>query len=166
MLCLNCQIEFFPPKGEVKRGNGKFCSHSCCSAYYGKRRISNRKNNAFCAYCQVSFYKPRRKTSTSKSGLFFCCREHKDLAQRIGGIKEIQPPHYNNHISTYRSLAFRHLHNKCSRCEYSKHLEILEVHHIDCDRTNNTIENLEILCPTCHDEIHFLSQTGKWGKIN
>jgi 5-methylcytosine-specific restriction endonuclease McrA len=26
----------------------------------------------------------------------------------------------------------------------------LEVHHIDGDRTNNSLENLQLLCPNCH----------------
>ena len=28
--------------------------------------------------------------------------------------------------------------------------EILEVHHIDGDRSNNEPENLRIICPNCH----------------
>ena len=26
----------------------------------------------------------------------------------------------------------------------------VEVHHIDGDKLNNTLENLQILCPNCH----------------
>jgi hypothetical protein len=47
-------------------------------------------------------------------------------------------------------------------CGYDKHPEVLEVNHKDIDRTNNSVENLEILCPTCHEEFHFLTVTGKW----
>jgi 5-methylcytosine-specific restriction endonuclease McrA len=102
----------------------------------------------------------------SKSGLFFCCRKHKDEAQRLGGIKEIQPSHYGtaSSISSYRERALRELPNECKNCGYKTYPEILEVNHIDCDRSNNDITNLEILCPTCHSEYHFTTRTGCWSK--
>jgi hypothetical protein len=44
--------------------------------------------------------------------------------------------------------------HKCSSCGFSKTREdgrgILEIDHIDADHTNNTIENLRVLCPNCH----------------
>jgi 5-methylcytosine-specific restriction endonuclease McrA len=89
--------------------------------------------------------------SNSKSGLFFCSREHKDLAQRIGGIKEIQPDHYGEgKYSKYRTKALRFLEQVCNRCGYQEHPEILQAHHIDHNRSNNDIKNLEMLCPNCH----------------
>lgn len=48
----------------------------------------------------------------------------------------------------------------------SKKLSFLEVHHKDCDRNNNCISNLEILCPTCHVAEHYNSKTGKFNKNN
>ena len=42
------------------------------------------------------------------------------------------------------------------RCEQCKRIQWqgdpipLELHHKDGDRTNNTLENLELLCPNCH----------------
>lgn len=42
---------------------------------------------------------------------------------------------------------------KCEKCGLSEWLGqpiALEVHHIDGDRTNNTIENFQLLCPNCH----------------
>lgn len=43
--------------------------------------------------------------------------------------------------------------HKCECCGISEWLGQpinLEVHHIDGDRTNNTLENLQLLCPNCH----------------
>jgi 5-methylcytosine-specific restriction endonuclease McrA len=34
------------------------------------------------------------------------------------------------------------------------------VHHIDRNRNNNDPSNLEILCPTCHEEEHYLNGDG------
>ena len=69
-----------------------------------------------CAYCQKEFYRPISYTKNSRSGLYFCCREHKDLAQRIDfGLQEIQPAHYNSD-KEYRSMAFRNYTHSCAIC--------------------------------------------------
>lgn len=145
--CGNCRKSFEAALKEVKRGYGLFCSRSCSSKHL---QIVRRLPNATCAYCIKCFYRRPSKKDTGKSGLLFCCREHKDLAQRIGGIKEIQPPHYGEVLKTYRVAAFRVYPHKCNRCGYDEVVEALEVHHRDRNRENNTIENLEIICPTCH----------------
>jgi chromosome segregation protein len=51
---------------------------------------------------------------------------------------------------------------KCERCKYSKIPEVLHVHHKDRNRNNNIIENLEVLCPTCHEEEHYNNKDGRW----
>lgn len=38
----------------------------------------------------------------------------------------------------------------CQRCGWEDKTEELPRHHIDRDRENNTIGNLEVLCKTCH----------------
>jgi predicted HNH restriction endonuclease len=38
-------------------------------------------------------------------------------------------------------------------CGYDN-LHALVVHHIDEDRSNNTIDNLIVLCANCHAEVH------------
>ena len=48
---------------------------------------------------------------------------------------------------------------KCERCGLSEWLGEplhLELHHIDGDKTNNTLENFQLLCPNCH------SMTDSW----
>ena len=49
----------------------------------------------------------------------------------------------------YRKLAFEHYPPVCAHCGFGI-ADVLEVCHIDCQRTNNDISNLVILCPTCH----------------
>lgn len=49
--------------------------------------------------------------------------------------------------------------HKCERCNISKWFDsliVLELEHIDGDRTNNELDNLKLLCPNCH------SQTSTW----
>lgn len=51
----------------------------------------------------------------------------------------------------YRKLAFEHYRDRlfCAHCGFGI-LEVLEVAHLDCQRHNNDLSNLILLCPTCH----------------
>lgn len=49
----------------------------------------------------------------------------------------------------YRKLAFEAYDPLCAHCGFGIPA-VLEVAHIDGQRTNNDISNLVILCPTCH----------------
>lgn len=149
--CLHCGQEAHVENKEIARGFGKFCSHKCSSIYNAEHRPKP-ESNVNCAYCGVNFYINRTKKKNSKSGLYFCCRKHKDIAQRIGGIREIMPPHYGTTVSDYRVLVFRVAGKPkvCERCGYDKHEAGIIVHHRDRNRDNNDISNLEVLCAICH----------------
>jgi hypothetical protein len=65
-------------------------------------------------------------------------------------------------VGTLKKHLLREKGNFCNRCNLSKWLDkdiILEIHHIDGDKTNNSLENLELLCPNCH------SFTDTWRKL-
>jgi hypothetical protein len=165
--CQNCNTFFQAQLREVNRGNAKYCSKKCSATGVKKKLlqkgVASREHNVECAYCKKTFYKNESKIKNSKTNTHFCCREHKDIGQRIEtGIKQIQPSHYGETYTDYRALIFRHKEHKCERCNYDKHPEVLEVHHKDRNRENNTVENLEVICPNCHMTEHFLSKDGKW----
>lgn len=156
--CLTCDTDFEARLSEHNRGGGNYCSLSCSS-----KKIRNKEPNVTCSYCLDKFYKSKSKINKSKSGLVFCCREHKDLAQKLNsGITGLQPSHYGTGITNYRKIAFENKELKCNRCGYDKHQVVLHVHHIDRDRTNSHLDNLEILCPTCHEVDHFLNSDGRY----
>lgn len=133
-----------------------FCSKEC---YWDFVNPNNARIEVTCAHCGINFMKLKSKLSGSKSGLYFCCREHKDLAQTY--LKEIQPGHYGVGTGeySYRDKALRQLENKCNECGYDN-VNALEVHHKDKDRSNNDISNLEILCANCHTLEHKGLRTG------
>lgn len=126
----------------------------------------NKELNCICAHCTKSFYRSPSKLRNSKSGLQFCSRVCKDTAQRIGGIKDIMPPHYGTGKIRYdyriKALSFKE--EKCERCSWSQYPDVLIVHHKDRDRKNSSLENLEILCPLCHDIEHYLKRDGRFSK--
>lgn len=156
--CLNCQKEFNARSQDVNRGFGKFCNSSCASIYNQAHRIKP-ESNVICAFCNTKFYLNESKKRGSKSGLYFCCRAHKDAAQRIGGIKEIMPNHYGtaqaNDSAHYRRIVFSVKPKQCERCNYNTHEAAIIVHHRDRNRMNDAIENLEVLCANCHAIEHY-----------
>lgn len=152
--CLNCQHEVYIENKEIARGNGKFCSRKC-SGEYKSKNVVPKEPNVSCAHCGVKFYMNDTKRKNSKSGLYFCCRKHKDIAQCIGGIQAIMPAHFGNGSRSYREIAFRAKPKQCERCQFDKHDAAIIVHHKDRNRENNNISNLEVLCANCHAIEHW-----------
>ena len=48
-----------------------------------------------------------------------------------------------------RRLIYDMYDNRCAHCSEGKR-KILQIHHIDCDATNNSIDNLILVCAFCH----------------
>lgn len=156
VCCLQCKNSFYAKPHLLAKGRGKFCSLAC---------YNHREPNVFCDLCGKHFYRSPSNQRMSKSGLQFCCRNHKDQAQQIArGFSQMHPSHYGNCHTKYRSVAFRNYPPICNHCGWDEYPDVLIVHHLDRDRSNNNPENLEILCSRCHDIEHFLAKDGKWGR--
>lgn len=140
-ICLNCSKNF-----SIKRKQ-LFCSRICYIEYKSKNSINIEMN---CNFCNKIFYKKPSSLKNSKSGFYFCCRNCKDSAQRLNGIKAIQPKHYGSGSSSYRIRALNEFNPICNRCGYSEDDRMLDVHHLDNNRLNNDLSNLEVLCVWCH----------------
>ena len=52
---------------------------------------------------------------------------------------------------SFRQKCLEYKKQKCAVCGDS---DEIEVHHIDGDRSNNSISNLEPLCASCHADVH------------
>lgn len=155
--CLHCNKEIYVENKEIKRGFGKFCNR-LCSNLYRAAHVPPLKLNVVCAWCSKPFHMAESKTALSKSGLYFCCRLHKDQAQRLeGGIKEIMPDHYGNGNGkySYRQTTLNNRPAVCERCGYDNHISAIVIHHKDRNRENNISSNLEILCANCHAIEHW-----------
>jgi hypothetical protein len=155
--CENCEKSFDAPVNNIRKGYGRFCSRSCGASFNGRIRVSYKRDtlHTTCDWCSTPFIIKPSRFKRSKSGLTFCSRSCKCKAQRIGGRTEIQPNHYgSDNASDYRSTALRFYKNRCADCHYDTHVRVLEVHHVDGNRSNNAVENLAVLCPICHRERH------------
>ncbi len=144
--CVVCNIDIW----YIKTKPRKYCSRLCESI---KKAELARKKKAvvFCAICNSTLFRSKSKLGGSKSGLYFCTRQCKSKAQRVdSNIKELQPPHYGTGLSKYRVNAFKVYGKLCNKCGYKDVEKMLDVDHIDSDRTNNKIINLQVLCVWCH----------------
>ncbi len=141
--CLICGEPVYKRPIEIKRNNGRvFCSVVC----YG---ISCRKEKP-CVVCgkliQAHF---NRKT---------CSRTCANI-YRIGIRYKMGRP--RDKVKSQRFLKLRLLKLRgsvCEKCGYDK-FEILQVHHKDRNHENNDLNNLELICPNCHYEEHFLEKS-------
>lgn len=66
---------------------------------------------------------------------------------------DVASPSASQKRPNYRKLAFTHYQQfgqiVCAHCGFGI-FEVLEVAHLDGDRSHNNVANLAILCPTCH----------------
>lgn len=160
LVCPVCGKEFLKAKHNYKEGSVPYCSKECA------QKVRQNRDKLTCAYCGKTFYRKKSSNKNSKSGLQFCCRECKDKAQSIYSIngnmekfKNMLPKHYGNGLATknfdYRKFIFGLKPMVCERCGYSENVAALQIHHKDHNRSNNAIENLEVLCANCHCIEHF-----------
>ena len=80
---------------------------------------------------------------------------------RVGNLYKIGRPSKDK-VKDQRMLKRRLIEERgheCERCGYEK-TEILNVHHKNRDRSHNDLSNLELICPNCHGEEHYLE--GSW----
>lgn len=147
--CTGCGTSFHRLKKDVNRSrrNGvlyDYCSVKCRSISTGKY------TTVVCAFCGKETEKAVSKLANSKHGIYFCNRECKDKGQRVeNGITEIHPPHYHDGANYYSKLARNTHGNRCADCGNSFE-PFLSVHHIDGNRENFSLDNLEVLCYNHH----------------
>ncbi len=130
--CQQCGKTRHYPLAESKKR--KYCSRACVTAWLKERCLVQLE----CAYCNETFERTKSTLRNSKSGLYFCCRKHKDLAQRINGI--IAPAHYGtseNSTRAYRRISKDAHGTACAVCGYYDNIcsGIVDIHHIDSDKT-------------------------------
>jgi predicted nucleic acid-binding Zn ribbon protein len=138
--CLVCEKAIYKRPVQIEVNKGKvFCSMAC----YG---ISNRKEKP-CIICGRKILAGLHKKTCSRA----CSNKNRS------GIKyNINAP--RDKAREQRAIKLRLIKergNTCERCGYHR-FPIIEVHHRDRNRQNNSSENLMLLCPNCHTEEHYL----------
>jgi hypothetical protein len=160
ICCDNCGKDFLKRKRFIKNSKNHFCCRECLYKFQ-KNTIKIK-----CDYCDNICEKTQTQLKNRKSNLVFCSRECKDKAQRLESGKKfnnLRPDHYGigNGKYNYNKNAFNNKPNKCVDCGEDKKY-LLCVHHIDGNRKNNVLENLEIVCANCHRKRHLSLIDGEW----
>jgi hypothetical protein len=103
-----------------------------------------------------------KKERAVNGGWNFVLKKQKELEKYFKSKFPTPVLKPENAASKYRVTALSVKQKKCEKCGYDKYPEILVVHHKDRDRKNGAKENLELLCPNCHEEEHLLSNDGRF----
>lgn len=143
-VCLQCNCSY-----ETQCKHSKFCSQKCSSVHKRKESIE-----VVCEQCSNTYRK--NKSKLKRSYKHFCNNLCKKQYYKTNSHERGVYSNYNGRssTSTYRKLAFANYKHECYYCNYSKFIDVLQVHHLDENRNNNSLENLRIVCPTCHSEVH------------
>jgi len=141
--CVTCDKLIYKRPSQIQENGGRaFCSTIC----YG---ISCRKESP-CIVCGKPILASLHKKTCGRS----CAN-----INRVGIKYKINRP--RDKVKSQRALKIRLLNKigkNCERCGYNKY-EILQVHHKDRDIDNNSLDNLELICPNCHYEEHYLEKS-------
>lgn len=150
--CDFCGKEFEKPINKVnesrKNGWSLYCSPEC--------RGKSKKIRCICSKCGKEVWKTPSEIKKSKTGNVFCS---KSCACSYNNshfrTKENNPNWRGGKMGSQKYLknAYRAYRKKCTICG-CEDPNVLEVHHIDCNRGNDDVDNLIILCANCHTRIH------------
>lgn len=144
-VCVVCGKEFqnYYSPSDIKAGRGKVCSKECKGAYNSitRRRGSYRK----CAKCGVDFWV---RPSEDRRGYRrkYCSRKCA-FPNEGGDILSSDGYYIKKNQKVHRLIMEEYLGRKLLVTEI--------VHHIDGDKLNNKIENLQIVSKAEHNAIHF-----------
>lgn len=148
--CLLCKKAVYRRPYQIQNNGGNvFCSAQCFGIFCRKERQ--------CLVCKTLILAGRNSRTCSRA-----CANKNRIGIKYDG-KPRKDKVKNQRALKMRLIALKGM--KCERCGYSK-LEIIHVHHKDRDRNNNDLNNLELICPNCHYEEHYLEKSWLSGSLS
>jgi hypothetical protein len=171
LSCQHCQQSFMVKP--YLHSTAKYCSRQClalalririsancavCDRHF--EHISSRCNRA--KYCSRKCY---YRSQINRGSITYTCRHchktfrdapsHKRIYCSKACVNKSAKATWKPAFQTVRKDMQRlGLIHECARCGYKTESRILGIHHKDRNRRNNTLDNLEVLCPNCHSLEH------------
>ena len=140
--CSVCGKLIYRRPVELEKSNGRaYCSIAC----YGK---ACRKEHP-CIICGTLILASKNKKTCSRT-----CANKNRVGIKYTGAR------LKDNVVSQKRLKIRIIKLRgavCERCGYDVY-QILQVHHKNRNRNNNTLDNLELLCPNCHASEHYLKK--------
>lgn len=146
--CIKCNKEFYVKPSHQKLGYGKYCSRTC-------QIIGQRKGLLVkCSSCGKDTWKTPKDIKSTKSGKLFCSKSCQTKWRNKYFSDTLHPNWKDGKSKDYRRIIKESVkYEECMLCGCTDS-RVLAVHHLDKDRKNNNIENLEWLCMNCHNLVH------------
>lgn len=144
LICWNCKQEFELSACEtrVKRGTVRYCSAKCRDEAMMTGKIVK------CLNCGVEFYTTRNEFCSHE-----CAREykvahyqHKTYMENGYEVKFVNGYNKKGNVKVHRAVMEEHIGRRLSPDEV--------VHHIDGNKMNNDISNLEVMSRKEHSSLH------------
>ena len=135
VLCRECSI----PIDYKRKHSNTFCSSSCSAIYYNSKRIRNIK---YCVNCKNILHVGKKYCSL-KCEQDYHRKTRDDLFLSSGEGSKI----------TIKRFLITTFGRQCSICKNEKWLDKpmpLELDHINGNSSDNSKENVRMLCPNCH----------------
>ncbi len=159
--CEVCGKAFRVKPCRIRKGGGRYCSKECQAVAY--RLNPPRARTTIIVRCDFCGSDIERKPSMV-SATNFCSRTCANLYHRLRMRGKGNPHYVHGNSPEEYSAEYRRVQplvrvrdgNKCRKCgatceECGK---ALTVHHVNCDKTDDRIENLVSLCQWCHSSMH------------
>jgi hypothetical protein len=109
-----------------------------------------KKYDKVCQCCGNKFIFEGRLKTKAYDRAVFCSRSCANNRQAVWDSR-ISNGDSDGKWVRYRAIAFKYHGEQCVVCKFDK---VVEVHHLDHNRSNNSKENLVPLCPNHHQMIH------------
>jgi hypothetical protein len=146
--CKICGKKFYVRPSHLRKGWGSYCSQECQYKGY--------ENGIFvsCATCGKKVYRTPHELRHSVSKKYFCNKKCFAVWKNKHILIGEKHPSWKNGEGSYRKIMLRSkIPAVCSKCGIDD-IRVLLTHHLDGNRKNNKIKNLEWLCRNCHYLIH------------
>ena len=164
--CVECGEQIF-------NKDNKFCNQSCAASFnnrkYPKRDTEKIKTN--CLSCDKEYlYHPLREHGKYCS---IQCQKDYEKKERVaiiesGGIESITKYEPTQRGILKKYLIWKHG-EKCMKCGWCKRNKWtnkipIQIEHKDGNPHNQSLDNLELLCPSCHSLTEHFGARGKGRK--
>lgn len=147
--CEVCGKEFMTTPSENKRT----CSYKCNGEVRRKERMKfcckicqkeilslKSRNRVYCSQdCKIKGLAALRRKRFEDKRIFGRWRNHKELKNYL--------------LDKCKG---------CQECGWDEEINVLEIHHKDRNRKNNSQDNVFLLCPNCHSIEHFKKVDGQF----
>jgi hypothetical protein len=146
-VCCACNKEYKIPAYREKVS--KYCSKECLNSgqYLQHKKV--------CLGCNKDFL-----VSNSRLNKKYCSLDCKSLVSKTTKERRKESKELNilkrgsNSYRQTRRLVFKYKPKECQVCNYNEYDFCLDIHHLDENPNNNSVENLAVLCVMCHRKLH------------